>query len=121
MDIVLLIVPEWNLRQLYHELLFSKNIEVVPIDNISDAILMLTLQQFNAIVIYSDESQYKEVTAFLSLRTKKPEWHNTKVVLISPEYSFYNNNLLATDIVINPDLLTPIEISTKIKSILDLN
>ena len=115
MDKVLLIVSDWNLRQLYHELLFSKNIEVVPVKDIIIAVLYLAADHFQAMVLYiDDESQ--NIQMFLHLRKERQSWRTIKLILLTSDKDLYQSYLTEIDITINLQKNTPAEIAEQIKA-----
>lgn len=116
MDIILLTVSEWNLRQLYHELLFSKTVEVVPTASISNALLLLTLSHFAAAVFYIDEQNAVEMEVFLSLRKKHQGLRNTKIILLTADNDAYASLLTDRDRILDPLKSTPQELINNIKS-----
>lgn len=116
METVLLIVSEWSLRQLYHELLFGKDFEVVPVANVQDAILLITLIYFSTAVIYIDDKISTSAVAFLNLRKKHQGLRNTKMILLTSESYLYNRLLVERDVIINSDKLTPPQLAEEIKT-----
>lgn len=119
MEILLLIISDWNLRQLYHELLFSKNnIEVIPIDSIENAILILSLNQIKLAVVYVDNKNITELQVFLNLRKKHKNLLKTKIAIITSYIGLRFRHVSDEDIVLNTDKLTPVEITEKIKDLL---
>lgn len=120
MDILLLIIFDSNLRQLYHELLLSKNIEVIPTNNISNATIMLTLNHVSSVVIYTDDTNEAQIEAFLRLYQKNKNWQSTKVILLASGETSYSRflNIPQKDIILNPLLMSPVEVADKIKTII---
>lgn len=114
MDKILLIVPDWNLRQLYHELLFSRNIEVIPIDNIESGLPLLITTRIRLAIIYIDPNNLASAEVFLKVRQKDLKLLNIRVVLITSESETIDNLTKKTDLILNPDKLTPTEIVTSI-------
>lgn len=113
MDKLLLIIPDWLLRQLYHELLISKNIEIVPMDKVADAILILSLTEFRVAVFYVNSANSQEVENFLRLRKKHKKLSNVKIILLSEE-SFNSFSILKNDLILDVNKLNPVEIVEKL-------
>lgn len=115
MEKVLLISYDWSLRQLYHELLLSKDIEVTPIDNIEDAIMLLTIGEFAGVAIYIDKESHNQVLTLLQLRKKHTRWGHLQFFILSAEGESFKRWLLPCDLILNPLLDSPMEITQKIK------
>ncbi|MEO8582006.1 MAG: hypothetical protein ABI425_05550 [Patescibacteria group bacterium] len=119
MEKILLIVLDWNLRQLYHELLLTRNLEVTPIDSIEDAIVLLSLGQFETIVLYTDEQSHNQVLTLLRLRKKYPRWQNLKFIILSADSDAFRQELNEADLIINPLLDSPVQVTDKIKKFIN--
>lgn len=117
MDIILLFIPDWNLRQLYHELLLTRSIEVVPAHLVEDMMLLITLSKFSTVVIYLDDKSNESLITFLQFRKKYNRWSNIKFILLTADKNDYSPFLYPKDTILNPILLTPVQISDKIKEI----
>ncbi len=114
MEKILLIVTDFNLRQLYHELLFSKNIEVVPISSISSAMVFLSLEDFPIIVIRVDEN-ISEIEVFLDLRKRHSTWLKSKIFLLSSNLNL-KKNLSPKDLILNTKYFPPSKSASRIRS-----
>ncbi len=114
MDKVLLIVSDLNLRQLYHELLLSKTLEVLPVEDIGDATILLTLNQFSCAIIFADGKNTNEIEIFLNLRKKHRTLIKTKIVLLTPD-DIFESLLIPTDLTLDPLLQSPVEMIERIK------
>ena len=101
MEKILLIVSDWNLRQLYHEELLSKRIEVVPVENICDAMVLLVLSKFRAAVLFVDYHTSEEAEVFLRLRDKYESLRTTLMVVLTSE-TFDATLLAPEDMVFDP-------------------
>lgn len=110
MDSLLLVVGNNNLRQLYHELLFSPSIEIVPISDVTNAILFLALQKYAAAVIYIDMHNDAEAIAFLKLRQNQESLLRTKVIILSADETNARNYILESDFFVEMNKVTPGEI-----------
>lgn len=115
MEKILLIIPDWNLRQLYHELLLSIDTEIIPADSIDDSIMLLTIERFDRIVLYTDnDTLINEL--FLKLRRDRPAWRETRLVLLTPERKLYEHLLEKKDTIVDPLQVSPEEIARNIKN-----
>ncbi len=114
MDKILLLVPDFNLRQLYHELLLSKNIEVIPLDNIYDAIIMVAFAKFKLLVLYLDDHNSLEGTVFLNIRKKHKVLLKTKIIILTEDEETYSKMLTEKDLILNPSQLSPPNLAQKI-------
>lgn len=119
MEILLLIISDWNLRQLYHELLFSKNMEVIPIDSIENAILILSLNKIDLAVIYVDDENVAEFEIFINLREKHKNISKVKIVLLTSFANFSFPFFPENELVLNVDTFTPVEVTERIRELLD--
>src|SRR5690348_16360802 len=99
MDKVLLIIFDWNLRQLYHELLLSKDLEVTPTDSIENAILLLTMTEYQSVVIYTDETASEQVLTLLQLRKKHVRWTDPLFIILSADADMFQKWLKPTDLI----------------------
>ena len=111
---ILLIASDFNLRQLYHELLFSKNIEVVPISTVSSAMVLLSLEDFPSIVIQIDGNS-SEAEVFLNLRKKHPTWLKSRIFLLTHDLKL-EESLENSDLMLNTSQFPPRQIASQIKS-----
>lgn len=114
METLLLMIPETSLRQLYHELLLYKNIEVVPTSEMTNAMLFLTLCQYNGVVMFIDDTNIAEVEAFLSMRTKHRRYQKIQLILLTASEVPYRELLIENDVVINLSKLSPGEVANTI-------
>lgn len=113
MDKILLIVPQFELRQLYHEVLLSKHLEVVPVDNLAAAILLLTIETFKKVIYYVEESSL-ETEMFIKLREKYKNLSTVGLILLTDDITFKKRNS-ENYIVLSPLRLSIEEISERIK------
>ena len=118
---LLLIVPDASLRQLYHELLVNRQIEVMPVATIEDAILLLSVYQFKMIVIYVDPLNEKSAITFITLRKKLAKWLKAKLVILTSGLDMPESNLYYDDLVLNPLHLSPVELTETIQLSLKKN
>jgi len=96
---ILLIIADNKVRQLYHEVLLSKEIEVVPITDLSTAIMLLRLDKFNLAVLDTGPNPI-ETEVFLRLRQKHQYLSKTKFIIISKENNF-SPKIIKTDLFID--------------------
>lgn len=113
---ILLIIGNQTLRQLYHELLSSKGLEVIATENITHALLMFTIHDFSAIIIYTDEET--ETKTFLKLRQRQLKWQ-VPLVLLTPEPDLFQHSLYKNDLLFNSLLINTTEIIDVVKTIID--
>lgn len=116
MDTILLVVSNSSLRQLYHELLFSPSVEIVPSRDIGSALLQLALQEFSAAIVYIDDDNEQETVAFLQLRRKQLKLLKTKLILLTVEKSQFEKYVIEHDKIIEIDHVTPGEMAEIISS-----
>lgn len=114
MDKILLVIPDWNLRQVYHELLLSKTAEIVACDSIENAVLHLTLTAFTIVVVWVEEDD-AQMDVFLHLRNRRGSWKKTRFVLLASDKVRYQPLLQKADIVLNPLKLPMEDVITRIK------
>ena len=86
-------------------------------EDISTAVMYLTADQFQAIVLYIDD-ETENIPMFLHLRKERQSWRKTKLILLTSDKNFYQSHLLETDISINLQKNTPAEITEQIKAAL---
>lgn len=102
---MLLIIPDSHLRQLYHEKLFSSELEIVPVEDLACALLLLTLMHFTVAVLHIEIAEEAEV--FLRLRSQNERFATVKLIVLS------NNDYFDTIIKKNDMLLSPLKFSFK--------
>ncbi len=107
---IILIITNNKIRQLYHEILQSENIEVVPLSDLSTAIMILNLEKFDLAVLKNDQFLI-ETEIFLKLRQKHKNLSATKFVILSKNKDF-NPKMIKADLLINTS-------KTSIKNIID--
>lgn len=115
-DRLLLLISDRNLRQLYHELLFSLQIEIVPVESISAALLMLTLENYTHAVLLVDERNSDEIIVFLALRQQQAQWQRIRFFIISFDERIRTAPLEPFDMVIEGENKNPEEVSALICS-----
>lgn len=120
MDKILLIISDWNLRQLYHELLFSKTVEIVPIAEISDATVLLMLSSYRKAILHTTFEHMDEIELFLSLRNRHIKLSKTELIILTDNVEFYKSLIRSNDVILGEENLTPKEISVKVKQLLKL-
>jgi len=106
----ILIITNNKIRQLYHEMLQSENIEVTPIADLSLAIMLLNLNTFDLAVLDNDQNLI-ETEIFLRLRQKHRHLSRTKFIILSKNKDFHPK-IIKTDLLIDSS-------KTPIKSIID--
>lgn len=114
MDKILLIIPDATLRQLYHELLFSKKTEIIATNTIVGGLLILTTTTVSIIVLYVDAYRV-EIEQFLLLLMKRRRWRRIPIIILDSEQSISPQLLKGQDKIINPLLITPDKIAEEIK------
>ncbi|MEK7526044.1 MAG: hypothetical protein AAB546_01030 [Patescibacteria group bacterium] len=78
---ILLIVPSKNLRQLYHENLSQKQVEIVAVDSLATAVVLLIVEKFDAVVWHSTRNY--EIRLFLKIRQGRKKWLKTKLFIVT--------------------------------------
>lgn len=116
MEKILLIITDWNLRQLYHEQILSKSIEVVPIDTYSNGLVILLLMQFAKVVVYVDETSASQAEVFLSIRRKHQKLLAIPVILLGDKDA-YTHFLTDRDVALDPLVFSPGEIIQHIQGV----
>lgn len=114
MDKILLLISDAKLRQLYHELLNSENIEVLPVSSVENAIAMFAFNTFNAVVIYPDDIEQSLIETFFHLLHKIDTVSRSRVILLTSDPDQYAPLFGKRDSAINIIHLNPDEITTKI-------
>ncbi len=114
MESILLLIADQRLRQLYHELLLCENIEIVPISKVENAIIIETFDQFNTIIVYPDDIEWKIIETFLNLQKKGDKLALIRLILLTSEPDQYTKLLSSRDVVINITHQNPDEIVKKI-------
>ena len=114
MESILLLIADQRLRQLYHELLLCENIEIVPISKFENAIIIETFDQFNTIIVYPDDIEWKIIETFLHLQKKVDKLALIRLILLTSEPDQYTKLLSSRDVVINITHQNPDEIVKKI-------
>lgn len=112
---ILLIIQDFRLRQLYHERLFSTETEVVPVDDLASAVLLLTLDYFTLAVFYVEDDE--EAAVFLKLRERHERFSQIRFVLLAADNDFQDLMQLK-DVILSPVDLSVGEITVKIRKLL---
>lgn len=120
MDKIIFVVPDPDLRQLYHELLFSEKIEIIPLDILTDAIILLVLTEVKLLIIYVDDNNLALANAVFHIRSKNLRLMKTKLVVVSPIDKEALKFLSNQDQLISPLHYNPEEIVKQIKASLML-
>ena len=115
MENILLIIADFSLRQLYHELLFSEYCEVVPVAKVANAIVIESLFDFRTVVLYPDDVAPTEIDAFLRLQRKIKRFARARIVLLTSDHDLYARRLNATDTILDINELGPSEVIKRIK------
>lgn len=118
MENILLVILDFNLRQLYHDLLLTENTEVVPVSKIENAVLVESLTKFNLIVLYSDDIEQGSVKAFLRLQKRIEKFSKVKIALLTADENTYSKCLTSGDQILNISKLTPAETIDRIRKML---
>lgn len=95
---ILLIVTNDKLRQVYHEILFSHRVEVIPVTELSVAIMLLSLDKFTLVILDVGQNLL-ETEVFLKLRKKYHNLSRVKFILLTDNKNF-NPILSKTDMLI---------------------
>ncbi len=95
MEKILVIIPQTNLLQLYHELLRKRQAEVLTTSTISHAIVYMLVEDFSAIILV--DKQIHETLLFLQIRQKRRKWFQIKLILVSKSRDLYKKYLHPRD------------------------
>ena len=120
MDKILLLVTDPKLRQLYHELLNSENIEILAVSSVENAIAMFAFNTFRAVVVYPDDIEQPLVETFFHLLHKIDTVSRSRVIVLTSDPDLYSPLFGKRDIAINIIHLNPDEIIVKIQKALSL-
>lgn len=118
MDAILFMSSNRIVRQLYHGLLFSKNIEIVPVESMSDATVLLMLNPYFRIIMHVSPEEKDQTKLFLNLRNRHHKLSQTKLILLTDNVNVYSGLIIAKDYILNTSALTPKEITKKIKELI---
>lgn len=120
MDKILLLITDPKLRQLYHELLHSEKIEVLPVASVENAIAMFAFNTFKAVVLYPDDIDQSLIETFFHLLHKIDTMSRSRVIVLTSDPDQYSAQLGKRDSCINIIHLNPDEIIVKIQKALYL-
>jgi DNA-binding NtrC family response regulator len=95
---ILLVISDDKTRQLYHEMFMSYSIEIVPVTELSTAIMLLSLDKFFLVILDVGEN-FLETEIFLKLRQKSPNLSRVKFILLTENKNF-NPKIRKTDLII---------------------
>lgn len=103
---IILIITDNKTRQLYHEILLSKKIEITPTANLSTAIMLLNLEKFDLAILDNGQNLI-ETEVFLKVRQNHHHLSRTRFILLSKNKDF-NPKITKNDLLIDTSKL-PIE------------
>jgi len=115
---ILLVILDFNLRQLYHDMLLTENTEIFPVSKIENAVLVESLTRFNIIVLYTDDIEPGTVKSFLRLQKRIEKFSTVKIALLSADENAYVKCLTSGDQILNISKLTPQDTVDKIRRML---
>lgn len=84
---ILLIINNDKTRQVYHRALLSRGIEITPTSDLFSAILSLSLNKFNLIVLDATPN-FIETEIFLKIRRKHKYIYKTKFIILVNDDQF---------------------------------
>lgn len=113
---LLLISKDSTLRQLYHELFPTEQFELITAENITNALLMLTIHTVSLIFIYVD--QETETQTFIRLRKKRRNWLRIPLVIMTSEPHIFQFSLTKKDLLFNSKRIQPPDVVDVIYSVL---
>lgn len=113
-DSILLVIKDKSLRRLYHGLLFQQGIEVIPVANIEDALVIQTLSNIYLVVIYPEDLNERDIKAYLQLQVNIPRFKNTCVILLTSLGDVYESITNANCHIVNVGKLNPVETVNKV-------
>jgi hypothetical protein len=111
---ILLLIPDFRLRQLYHDLLMTENIEIFPVSKVENAILVESITKFSLLVMHTDDIEPSLVKSLLRLQKRIEKFNDIDVILLTADESAYVKLLTKNDLILNISRLTPKETSDKI-------
>lgn len=115
---ILLVILDFNLRQLYHDMLLTENTEIFPVSRIENAVLIESITKFNVIVLYTDDIEPGTVKSFLRLQKRIEKFSTVKIALLSADENAYAKCLTNGDRILNISKLTPQETIDQIRKML---
>lgn len=111
---ILLIINDDKVRQVYHKTLLSKDIEVVPVINLSTAIMFLSLEKFTLAILEVGPNPI-ETEVFLKLRQKHRYLSKTKLIILSQSDEF-NPQITKNDLIIHTSKIPTKDIINQIEN-----
>jgi hypothetical protein len=118
MENALVLIPNIQLRTLYHELLLAENVEVYPVAKVENAVLAESLTNFSVLVFHTDDTDSGKVKSFLRIHKKIEKFSHTPIVLLTVDEYAYAKYLSSKDMVINIAKISPRDVVIKIKLII---
>ncbi|MFO0703125.1 MAG: hypothetical protein U0525_00155 [Patescibacteria group bacterium] len=116
---ILLLIPNFNLRQLYHELLLTENIEIFPVSKVENTILVESINTYDILVIHTDDIEPGAVKSLLRLQKRIEKFSSVKIALLTADEYAYHKCLTGGDKVINVSKKTPVDTVQEIHSMLN--
>lgn len=114
-DILILLIHDPHLRQLYHELLLSHDIEIIPVATIEESIGILATIRCTAIAIFTDDLELEAVKRYIGILHHITTHGTVRVVVMSGEPDQYTGVVGSDDTVVATSYIDPSEIALKIK------
>lgn len=113
-DPILLVIQDPSLRQLYHELIVPKGVEVVPVCSLEDVLLLQSIRVYGAIVIYADDIPQSELEIYITLQKKVERLGKSKILFLTSCPDEFSSILRVQDILIDLRVCSPTDIVTEI-------
>jgi len=117
-DKMILLISDQRLRQLYHELLISENIEIIPVFNLENSLLIEYVDTIAITVLYPDDFKFVTVERYIQVHHKIGKLSKVIMIILTSDPDQYRGIDLKNKIIINIIHLNPDEVVKRIKAIL---
>lgn len=91
-DKVLLLIKDRGLRRLYHELLLTQDVEVVPTESVESALVLECVDRYTSVVMYPDDMSDDAVASYLLLHTQVPRLSEIYIVILTTDPESYSTH-----------------------------
>lgn len=115
---MILLISDQRLRQLYHELLISENIEIIPVFNLENSLLIEYVDTIAITVLYPDDFKFVTVERYIQVHHKIGKLSKVIMIILTSDPDQYRGIDLKNKIIINIIHLNPDEVVKRIKAIL---
>lgn len=115
---IILLISDQRLRQLYHELLISENVEIIPAYNLENALLIESIDNISITILYPDDIESKSIERFLQVHQKIEKLSKVKMIILTSDPDQYASIVSVDRIIINIIHLNPDEVVKRVKIML---